>query len=196
MGRRFAAPLVAVMVTTLVGVGPRTAFAGAEDDFVSKINAERGARGLRTLSVESDLTAVARRHSQRMAKDGAIYHNPNLGSEVRGWRTVGENVGRGRTVQKIHDAFMASDYHARNIVDPAMNQLGVGVAYGDDGRIYVTQIFAERGSSGGGGGGGSPAPAVARAEPSAGPERSAAPRPTPKPEPIAVEMLLHVVRLH
>ena len=204
MGKRFAAPLVAIAVVALITVRPIAAYASDEGSFISKINAERSSRGLRTLTVEDDLTAVARRHSQRMASDDRIYHNDNLGSDVRGWWTIGENVGRGRTVTKIHDAFMASSYHAQNILSGKMNQLGVGVAYGEDGKIYVTQIFVERdaprGGGGGGGGGGDgggsgPTATYSTSSSSGGTAEKVAARPKPEPESIAVEMLLHVVRL-
>ena len=115
--------------------------------FTSLTNHERSSRGLRTLSVRSDLVAIARRHSQEMANHGGIYHNDNLANEVSGdWTELGENVGRGPTVDDIHRAFMNSAPHRANILRASYNQIGIGTAI-KGGYIYVTEVFAKRGSS-------------------------------------------------
>ena len=131
---------------TMVTAGVASAGGNAESEFVSLINKERSSRGRRTLSVRSDLVAVARRHSARMAKEGRIWHNPNLASDVDGWQTVGENVGMGPSVSSLHKAFMGSTGHRANILHRDYNQIGVGIVVDDD-TIFVTEVFAERGSS-------------------------------------------------
>ena len=93
--------LSSLIVATAVAVGALAAAAPAahasteESQFTSLANQERAKRGLRSYTVASDLVAVARRHAQRMASKGSIWHNPNLGSEVTNWQAVGENVGMG-----------------------------------------------------------------------------------------------------
>src|SRR5207248_1749564 len=64
-----------------------------EAQFVSKMNAAREANGLRPYTVSSDLTSIAREHSNEMASKGDLYHNPSLTSQVQNWQAVGENVG-------------------------------------------------------------------------------------------------------
>jgi uncharacterized protein YkwD len=143
--------------------------ANAEARFVSLINAERANAGLPALKVAGDLTKVARRHSVRMAESGKLHHNANLGSEVSGWDKVGENVGRGPNVDRVHAAFMASDGHRRNILDPDWTEVGVGVEVVDGG-LWVTEIFR--------------LPSGASApKPEPKPEPKAEPEPKPKPEP-------------
>ena len=113
MGRRsLSGVILAALTTSLLVAGAPTAAANSsiESQFVSKINAERAARGLRRLPVAGDLVSVARRHSARMAEKGTIWHNPNLGNEVNG-RYITENVGMGPTVDSLHDAFMDSPGH-------------------------------------------------------------------------------------
>lgn len=114
--------------------------AGLEAQFVSLINAERASAGLPALRVASDLVAVGRRHAVRMAAASDLHHNPNLGSDVGGWDKVGENVGRGPSVDRIHAAFMASEGHRRNILDPEWVEVGVGVEVVDGG-LWVTELF-------------------------------------------------------
>jgi hypothetical protein len=159
--------------------------AGIEAQFVSLINAERANAGLPALRVASDLVAVGRRHAVRMAAAADLHHNPNLGSDVAGWDKVGENVGRGPSLDRIHAAFMASEGHRRNILDPEWVEVGVGVEIVDGG-LWVTELFRlPTGAS-------QPAPAAAPAPtaepaPVADPEPAPAADPAPAPEPQPAE---------
>lgn len=145
---RCARALVVMLLVLTWTVGAAVpARAGAAGDLVSMVNAERRERGLRTLDVRDDLAAVARRHAARMASRGRLYHNPNLGSEVDGWSKIGENVGRGGGARQIHRLFMGSSSHRSVILEPAFNQIGVGVAWRGD-VMYVSEVFVKRGSGG------------------------------------------------
>lgn len=155
--------VVVAALLTLLGtvLQPAAADAGLESGFVQRINAERASNGLPELRLAGDLVTVARRHSQRMADSNDLHHNPNLGSEVSGWQLVGENVGKGPSVDSLHSAFMASPGHRANILHTAWLEVGVGVVVDGD-RIWVTQVFRQ------------PKQAQQEAEP--------APSPTPTPE--------------
>lgn len=119
-----------------------------ERQFFNLVNEERSRRGLRALSYDSSLTATARRHSDRMASEGRLYHNTaELRSEEFARRNgyplmVGENVGQGPTVRWLHDAFMNSPSHRANIVEGRYTNLGIGVTVSDD-TIWVTQNFIQ-----------------------------------------------------
>jgi hypothetical protein len=82
------------------------------------------------------------------------------------------------------NAFVNSPAHYKNIVDPAYNYIGLGVSYGNDGRMYVTQDFMAMGEA--------PAPAPAP-EPDPSPAPAPTPRanrstpPAPAPAPVAEE---------
>jgi hypothetical protein len=144
----------AAAAALLLASSPTSASTSQESDFVSRINSERSSRGLRTLTVKSDLVAVARDWSERMAAAGAISHDPNLADKVSGWTMLGDNVGKGPTVSSIQKAFMESPTHRDIILEGDFNQVGVGV-YQSGSTLYVTQIFARRSSGGSSGGGGS-----------------------------------------
>lgn len=134
--------LLLVLTALLVGLVPTSALASPslEADAVARVNAERRARGLAELRPVADLTAVAQRHSRTMADQGRLHHNPRLASDVTNWQRVAENVGFGRDVRVTHDAFMASDGHRANILDPRVTEIGIGVVT-RDGRRWQTQIF-------------------------------------------------------
>jgi uncharacterized protein YkwD len=117
--------------TAAAVAAPTAAFAESsyqmESEFIAKMNSARQANGLAPYAVYSDLTSIARQHSQQMASRQELYHNPNLTTEVQNWQAVGENVGDGPTVDSIHQAFMNSPEHRANILDHDFTQVGVGV---------------------------------------------------------------------
>ncbi len=112
-----------------------------EGSMRAKINGARSSSGRVRLRMNSTLVTVARRHAQRMASAGKIYHNPRLASQVRlPWRILGENVGVGQTVATLHTAFMNSPPHRRNVLDRRFRQLGVGIIHAA-GRTWVVVVF-------------------------------------------------------
>ena len=155
MGKRFVSgvilsTLVAGMITISAGAAS-AANATDEARFVSLINHERTSRGLGSLSVRSDLVAVARRKSDQMAAKGTIWHDSSTWNSVSGWQAYGENVGMGPSdvsdpVGNLHTAFMNSPEHRQNILYKTFNQVGIGVTIKDN-TMYVTEIFVQRGSS-------------------------------------------------
>jgi hypothetical protein len=163
----------ALCLTTLAVLAPvfapPAAAASSESSFVAKINALRASKGLGALQVSSELTGIARSWSQHMAAAGSISHNPNMaGSVSADWKSLGENVGVGWSVESLFEAFVASPAHYANLVDPDWDYIGVGDAAAADGRLFTTHIFMElagsppppaggggTGGSGGSGGGGS-----------------------------------------
>jgi uncharacterized protein YkwD len=115
-----------------------------ESAFLDLTNAERTARGLQPLALSDPLVDAARRQSVRMEAVGNIWHNnPGLLHEIAAWTALGENVGRGPTVDAIHEAFMASPEHRVNILDRGFSLVGFGAVVEPDGYIFVTEDFEE-----------------------------------------------------
>jgi uncharacterized protein YkwD len=111
-----------------------------EQCFTRMLNHARSAHQRPRLSTQAALTRVARQQAHRMADRRVLYHNPNLTSEIRNWRWVGENVGYGPSCTTVHAAFMASAPHRANILDRDYTQVGVG-AIVRDGRVWVAEVF-------------------------------------------------------
>jgi hypothetical protein len=136
-----------VILTALVtpaGIGAAAPSQPALDDveaaFTAAVNRERAGRGLGPYRLVTDLVAVARQHAAQMAGQHRLYHNPRLRSQVRDWEAVGENVGRGPSVDVIHRAFMDSPGHRRGLLNRRFSEVGVGVARsGAD--IWVVEVF-------------------------------------------------------
>lgn len=111
---------------------------------VRLVNELRVARGLNVLQVDASLQEGAERWSINMALRGAIFHNENLGDEIQGnWARVGENVGRGPSIDDIQVAFSTSPGHLDNLLDPRWDAMAVGVVKSSDGLLYITQRFED-----------------------------------------------------
>lgn len=104
-------------------------------------NDARAAAGLHPLEVRSDLVSYARNHTAWMMETGRFEHSKNLGSASTGWTQLGENIGVGWGCENLHQAFMNSDGHRRNILFPAYTAIGVGGAVDADGKYWVTVVF-------------------------------------------------------
>jgi hypothetical protein len=120
------------------------ALSSTETEFLTRLNLERQARGLRPMVSDPELAPTSRSWSAYMASRGVLSHDPNLAqiaSQVEpAWRGVAENVGVGYSVKQLHDAFMGSSGHRANMLNTSYNRVGVGVVV-SGGRIWVTVRF-------------------------------------------------------
>ena len=136
------AAIVALTITILIiGAPGAHAAGGTASQLGAETNASRADAGLPGYAYMRDLSLVALGQAQRMADAGQIYHNPNLSTEVSGWRKSGENVGVGADPDQIHQAFMASPSHRANILSSTFTELGIATVVGGDGRLYVAEVF-------------------------------------------------------
>jgi uncharacterized protein YkwD len=109
----------------------------------------------RPLQWDARLAAVARAHSEEMARNHFFAHTGVDGSEPSmrvsragiQWQATGENIAKVDTVAGAEAAFMNEPKfqpnHRGNILNPDYTHVGVGVAKGANGMLYVTQEFAE-----------------------------------------------------
>ena len=139
--RRLSAALLVSAV--LIAAAPQSAQAAArpiERRFASMINETRSAATLGSLKLSDRLSEVARKHSGRMAAHGELYHSNLERLLSTSIDAVGENVGRGGSLDDLLRAFLASPPHAENILG-SYEKTGVGIVRAD-GQIWITQVFA------------------------------------------------------
>jgi uncharacterized protein YkwD len=124
----------------------------AEVLFVRLINDERRRRGLAPLQHNRRLSELARDHSRDMREAGYVGHrSPRTGLLTDRLKHAGipasvslENIARNDSVAGAHQGLMSSPGHRRNLLDPRVRELGVGVVFQGEGaarQIYVTQNF-------------------------------------------------------
>ncbi len=144
--RKLTLVTMLAVLSSLIAAAPSFASAdpvsnpSAEQRLLSLANQERTSRGLAALAHSSRLTAIARDHSEDMARSGNLHHNDDLQSQVGSYSKLAENVGAGTDADSIHEAFMDSSGHRANILS-STTQVGIGVMIDGDGYLWVTQIF-------------------------------------------------------
>lgn len=121
---------------------------------VTQVNEVRAAEGLAPLRRADDIDAVAERWSAQMAQDRDMRHNPSFAEEICCWLQATENVAwsephrlwrPGDPVQRItdelHVALLHSPGHRANLLDPAVDEVGIGVYVDPGGSVWITQNF-------------------------------------------------------
>jgi uncharacterized protein YkwD len=109
----------------------------------------------RPLQWDGRLAEVARLHSEEMAREGFFGHEGMDGSQPSNrvsragiqWRSTGENIAKCRDVAEAEAIFMDEpkfrQNHRGNILNAAYTHIGIGIARGPDGTLYITQEFAQ-----------------------------------------------------
>jgi len=109
----------------------------------------------RPLVWDERLAAVARAHSEEMARIGYFGHTAADGASpeqrissagIR-WTRVGENIASCQSISRAESTFMDEPKfernHRWNILNPEYTRVGVGIAKGSDGMLYITEDFAQ-----------------------------------------------------
>jgi uncharacterized YkwD family protein len=117
----------------------------SELKMVELVNQERAKAGVAPLTIDLELSRVARIKSQDMKDNNYFSHtSPTYGSPFEmmknfgiRYRTAGENLAKHSSVESAHAGLMNSEGHRKNILNPNFTHIGVGIV--DD--RYYTQMF-------------------------------------------------------
>lgn len=144
--------IIAVLGSTALASSPASGTVAVETELAGRINQERAAAGLPALVVQAKLIDKARGWSQKMSVASGpnrgpackLSHNPRLATELPlAWRSLGENVGCSATnVEALHQAFMNSPEHRKNILDSKFDSVGVAIVMADT-TMFVTEVFMQ-----------------------------------------------------
>ncbi|MBO8157747.1 MAG: SCP-like extracellular protein [Bacillaceae bacterium] len=121
-----------------------------EAKVIELTNYQRRERGLPDLKADPSLSKVAREKSMDMQANHYFSHtSPTYGSPFDmmrdfgiTYRSAGENIAHGqRTAEQVVNAWMNSEGHRENILNPNFTHIGVG--YNENGH-YWTQMFIQK----------------------------------------------------
>lgn len=112
-------------------------------------NRDREDRGLQPLRWNASLATAAQVHAGRMSGERFLSHEyPGEGSvgtraaqAGAHFQAVAENIATGPSASAIEAEWMNSAPHRRNILDPQMNAIGVGLVE-KGGNLYAVEDFA------------------------------------------------------
>jgi uncharacterized protein YkwD len=157
--RRLGVVLGAVAVTALLS----SCMGSAEQAGFNAVNADRKANGgVAALSTNDPLVTKAQNWAQHLAaasggvcSGATLVHSSLVDGAPAGWRKLGENIACrwssstvANEVNNLETQFMNSSGHRANILDPAFNRGGVGLASapastGSGIIVFETQEFAQ-----------------------------------------------------
>ncbi|HAQ39505.1 MAG TPA: hypothetical protein DCM73_00775 [Clostridiales bacterium] len=127
-----------------------TSVSSYEQKVVELVNVERQKAGLPVLTLDAEISNVARLKSKDMADKNYFAHqSPTYGSAgnmlnqfgIR-WSAWGENIAAGqKTPEDVVTAWMNSEGHRANILSAKFSKIAVGYVTNSNGRSYWTQMF-------------------------------------------------------
>lgn len=131
--------------------GPRLSTSWQKGQLLDEHNDLRRENGLNSLRENGTLNRAAQKHADYMAERSNLSHygeewsRPSNRVTAEGYDYIGvaENIATGqRSVDEVMKAWMDSSGHQRNIMGNH-TEIGFGIAYGRDGRIYWCVVFGQ-----------------------------------------------------
>lgn len=112
-------------------------------------NAERAKVGAKPLKSNTDLNKLATMKSQDIVENNYFSHqSPTYGSPFDMMKTygisymyAGENLAINNDADQAHDAWMKSEGHKKNILNPDFTEIGIGLYPKGNGSYAYTQMF-------------------------------------------------------
>ncbi|NRG28177.1 sporulation protein [Bacillus circulans] len=121
-----------------------------EKQVVDLTNKERAKNGLPALTLDNELSKVAKAKSQDMSANNYFDHtSPTYGSPFDmmkqfgvTYKAAGENIAKGqRTPEEVVNAWMNSEGHRANILSNKFTHIGVG--YVENGNYWTQQFIGK-----------------------------------------------------
>lgn len=146
----------ALLIASAVAALPARAQQAAPDldalaaEALRLLNGSRVEAGLDPLRLDPALSLLAYRHSQEQADRHHVSHHSSefgLSTERRvrisfpDVPRLAENIARNRSLERLHEALLASEGHRRNRLDPAFTDVGIGLAWDGIYTLYLTEVF-------------------------------------------------------
>jgi len=115
-------------------------------------NAERAKTGAKPLKGSADLVKLARMKSQDMVTNNYFSHqSPTYGSPFDmmkkygvNYMYAGENIAMNQAADRAFTAWMGSEGHRKNILNPNFTEIGIGIVSKGGGSYIYTQEFIGR----------------------------------------------------
>jgi len=123
-----------------------------EQEMLNLINQARAEANIAPLTIDMELTKVARIKSQDMIDNNYFSHNsPTYGSPFDMMKSfginyvhAGENIAGNSSVQGAHDSLMNSPGHRKNILSTNYTHVGIGIQKGGPYGYMFTQMFISK----------------------------------------------------
>ncbi len=130
--------------------GMAGAEAGAAEQLLAMANQSRAQAGAPPLVWDAALAAAARKHCQRMVAEGQIAHRyggePDVSERASlagaHFGLIEENIAVGSYPAQIHDGWMNSPGHRRNLLNPEVDRVGIALI-ASRGNLYAVADYSK-----------------------------------------------------
>lgn len=150
-------PLVALVAVVCLGAlqarapfEPTIEEVALASEALRLLNAARHDAGLAPLQSDAAASLLAYQHAREMASRGRVTHHSYLWGVSTASRVrlafpdiyqFAENVAANRDVTSLHEGLTRSPLHRANRLEAVFTHVGIGVAVGNDRRLYQTEVF-------------------------------------------------------
>ena len=111
---------------------------------IDGVNWARAQAGLPALAENATLDSKADAWASQLRDECNIHHSRLADGAPPEWRKLGENVGRGGSIDQVQVAYMNSPGHRANILDGSYNSMGAGAVWGTCNgyrTVFTVQVF-------------------------------------------------------
>jgi len=153
MKKKIAALSLLVILTFLPLAATAYEYHGPETELISLINKERELAGVPPLVVDWEIARLARYKSEDMKNhrlfdhESLVYGNPAQLMERfhAPFSQVSANIAMGQeTPEEVINAWVSSDGHRANLLNPELTNAGVGLSQDEDGILYWTLMLVAK----------------------------------------------------
>jgi uncharacterized protein YkwD len=115
---------------------------------LAMVNGARASEGLPNVQRDERLDRIARDQAEMMRERRTLSHDASgagMGERLSAvpLRVAGENGAHATDLSRAHRALWRSPSHRENLLHPAFELVGIGIAPDADGSLWVCQIFAD-----------------------------------------------------
>lgn len=121
----------------------------AISELLNLINQARAQQDLNPVTLDTELSTLAKAHNTDMLSNDYLAHINLLGQSPNDRRIaagipnpVGENIALTTSVIHGHHGFMRSAVHRDNILTPEWSKVGLSVLKNSEGYVYITEEFS------------------------------------------------------
>lgn len=151
---RAALPICMLLGFVSLGLPAAAQHSVAEQYLFSALNASRASAGLPRLAWNEALTRAAAQHAEWMSRKAVVAHRLEQEADLperaaaNGVRfsAIAENVGVSPSAVDMQDMWAHSEAHRENMLDPAVNSVGIAVRQQGD-ELWAVEDFATTSAS-------------------------------------------------
>ena len=147
--RKLIGVYLLVAIWTVAALGNASAQSVEARQLMEATNQDRAQHGLGPLHWDSALARAAQRHAELMVGQRALSHQypgeaeleTRVGEQGAHFHVVAENLAAAPTPASLEAEWMQSPGHRANILDPRLNEIGVGMVR-QGGYLWAVEDFS------------------------------------------------------